>query len=118
MPKKLADWSLDDIAPAADQVWCEATNMRSNSAEKVSTELQMFHGDVVAGKRPTLVLMAKPQQGKTSAAAAFIAWAAGQGAAFPQVTNSRLEHRDPPHPANHSDVESETEEQKHAKEAG
>ena len=79
----------------------------------VSTELQMFSGEL-----PTLVLMAAPQQGKTSAAADFVAWLAGRRAAFPQVTNSRLEHRDPPHPANPSDVESETEEQKHAKEAG
>jgi hypothetical protein len=47
--------------------------MRSNSAEKVSTELQMFHGDIVAGKRLTLVLMAATQQGKTSAAVDFIA---------------------------------------------
>jgi hypothetical protein len=42
----------------------------------VSTELQMFSGQL-----PTLVLMAAPQQGKTSAAADFIAWLAGRHAA-------------------------------------
>jgi hypothetical protein len=37
---------------------------------------------------------------------------------IPQVTIYRLEHHDPPEPANHSDSEPEAEEQKHAKKAG
>jgi hypothetical protein len=37
---------------------------------------------------------------------------------IPQVTIFRLEHHDPPEPANHSDPEPEAEEQKHAKKAG
>jgi len=37
---------------------------------------------------------------------------------IPPVTIFRLEYHDLPEPANHSDIESEAEEQKHAKEAG
>jgi hypothetical protein len=46
--------------------------------EEISIELQRFHEDVVAGKRPKLVLMTPPQHGKTTAAEDFIAWLAGK----------------------------------------
>ena len=91
MPKKLADWSPADIALAAEQAACEARAnfwafrryIRPNMlwgwwVEKVSIELQMFYGDIVAGKRPTLVLMTPPQHGKTTAAEDFTAWLAGR----------------------------------------
>jgi hypothetical protein len=91
MPKNLADWSPADIALTAEQAACEAREnfwafrryIRSNMlwgwwVEKVSLELQMFYGDIVAGKRPKLVLMISPQHGKTTAAEDFIAWLAGR----------------------------------------
>jgi predicted phage terminase large subunit-like protein len=89
MPKKLR--SPADIALTAEQAACEAREnfwafrryIRSNMlwgwwVEKVSIELHMFYGDIVAGKRPTLVLMTPPQHGKTIAAEDFIAWLAGR----------------------------------------
>jgi len=91
MPKNLADWSPADIALTAEQAACEAREnfwafrryIHSNMlwgwwVEKVSLELQMFYGDIVAGKRPKLVLMTPPQHGKTTAAEDFIAWLAGR----------------------------------------
>jgi predicted phage terminase large subunit-like protein len=91
MTKKLADWSPDDVELAAEQAACEARQnfwafrryMRPDMlwgwwVEEVSIELQRFYRDVVAGKRPTLVLMTPPQHGKTTAAEDFIAWLAGK----------------------------------------
>jgi predicted phage terminase large subunit-like protein len=91
MPKKLADWSPADIALAAEQAACEAREnfwafrryIRSNMlwgwcVERISIELQVFYEDMVAGKRPTLVLMIPPQHGKTTAVEDFIAWLSGR----------------------------------------
>jgi predicted phage terminase large subunit-like protein len=91
MPKKLADWSPADVELAAEQAkfearenfWAFRRYIRSNMlwgwwVEKVSIELQMFYGDIIAGKRPTLVMMTPPQHGKTTAAEDFIAWLAGK----------------------------------------
>jgi hypothetical protein len=44
----------------------------------LSIELQPFHADLKAGRRPKLVLMAPPQHGKSMAAEDLIAWSAGQ----------------------------------------
>jgi hypothetical protein len=91
MTKKLVDWSPADVALAVEQAACEAREnfwafrryIRSNMlwdwcVEKVSIELHMFHRDMVAGKRPTLVLMMPPQHGKTIAVEDLIAWLAGR----------------------------------------
>ena len=40
--------------------------------------LQKFYGDLVAGKRPKLLLSTPPQHGKSMMMADFIAWVAGQ----------------------------------------
>ena len=45
--------------------------------DEVTRELQQFHADLIAGKRPTLVIQAPPQHGKSEAASDFIAWIAG-----------------------------------------
>ena len=41
-------------------------------------ELQQFYEDIVAGKRPKLVLLAPPQHGKSRMVTDFITWAAGK----------------------------------------
>jgi hypothetical protein len=91
MPKKLADWSPADVELAAEQAafearenfWAFRRYMRPNMlwgwwVEKVSIELQQFYEDLVAGRRPKLMLMAPPQHGKSWAAEDFIAWVAGK----------------------------------------
>jgi hypothetical protein len=109
MAKKLTDWSPADIALAAEQAACEAREnfwafrryMRPDMlwgwwVEKVSIELQMFYEDIVAGKRPTLVLMTPPQHGKTTAAEDFIAWLAGRHpdhVGADDTTAARQDHR-------------------------
>jgi predicted phage terminase large subunit-like protein len=91
MAKKLADWSPADVALAAKQAVCEAREnfwayrryMHPNMlwgwcVEEVAIELHMFYKDMVAGKRPTLVLMMPPQHGKTTAVEDLIAWIVGK----------------------------------------
>ncbi len=91
MLKKLADWSPADIALAAEQAACEAREnfwafrryIRSNMlwgwfVERISIELQMFYQDMVAGKRPILVMMTPPQHGKTTAVEDLMAWLSGK----------------------------------------
>jgi predicted phage terminase large subunit-like protein len=46
--------------------------------QQVSIELQKFCDDLVAGRRPKLVLQAPPQHGKSITAEDFIAWVAGR----------------------------------------
>lgn len=46
--------------------------------QSVCDELQRFHADFVAGKRPRLVIQAPPQHGKSMAIIDFIAWLAGK----------------------------------------
>jgi predicted phage terminase large subunit-like protein len=45
--------------------------------DEVARELQQFGADLIAGKRPILVIQAPPQHGKSEAASDFIAWIAG-----------------------------------------
>jgi len=45
--------------------------------EEVARELQQFHADLIAGKRPILAILAPPQHGKSDAASDLIAWIAG-----------------------------------------
>lgn len=44
---------------------------------ELSAELQQFYADMIAGKRPKLVIMAPPQHGKSRTVQEFIAWVAG-----------------------------------------
>jgi len=46
--------------------------------QSVCDELQAFHSDFLAGKRPKLVIQAPPQHGKSMAIIDFIAWLAGK----------------------------------------
>ena len=45
---------------------------------KIAEELQVFYEDIVAGKRPKLVIQAPPQHGKSVIIIDFLAWVAGQ----------------------------------------
>ena len=45
--------------------------------EDVSKHLQQFYQDLVAGKRPKLMITAHPQSGKTRAVEDFICWVTG-----------------------------------------
>ena len=46
--------------------------------QDLSLQLQQFHDDFVAGKRPKLAIQAPPQHGKSRAAEDFMAWSAGR----------------------------------------
>ncbi len=46
--------------------------------EEIATELQQFFDDLIAGKRPKLVIQAPPQHGKSVQIIDFIAWLAGR----------------------------------------
>ncbi len=45
---------------------------------EVSLDLQRFYEDLIAGKRPKLVIEAPPQHGKSSMVVEFISWVAGK----------------------------------------
>src|SRR3954462_2736732 len=45
---------------------------------EVAKELQQFHADLVAGKRPKLILQSPPQHGKSRQIVDLIAWIIGQ----------------------------------------
>lgn len=45
---------------------------------EIARELQAFYNDLVAGKRPKLVIQAPPQHGKSVQVVDFISWLAGQ----------------------------------------
>ena len=45
--------------------------------DETARELQQFHADLRAGKRPILAIPAPPQHGKTEGASDFTAWTAG-----------------------------------------
>jgi len=53
-------------------------NMIGWFQEDVANHLQEFYDDLVAGKRPKLVIEAPPQHGKSVIAADFIAWLSGK----------------------------------------
>lgn len=46
--------------------------------EEIAIELQLFFDDLMAGKRPKLVIQAPPQHGKSVQVVDFIAWLAGR----------------------------------------
>jgi hypothetical protein len=46
--------------------------------QEIARHLQIFYNDLIAGKRPKMVILAPPQHGKSMAAADFIAWVAGK----------------------------------------
>lgn len=46
--------------------------------EEIAAELQAFYDDLVAGKRPKLVIQAPPQHGKSVQIVDFISWLAGK----------------------------------------
>ena len=46
--------------------------------EEVTNELQVFYDDLVAGKKPMLIIEAPPQHGKSDLVKDFIAWLAGK----------------------------------------
>lgn len=46
--------------------------------EEVAYELQQFYDDLVAGKRPVLLLSTPPQHGKTTTVTDFISWVSGK----------------------------------------
>lgn len=46
--------------------------------DEVARELEQFHDDLIAGRRPKLALMAPPQIGKSSMVQDFVAWNVGK----------------------------------------
>lgn len=46
--------------------------------EEVATELQVFYDDLVAGKKPVLIIQAPPQHGKSVQIVDFVSWLAGK----------------------------------------
>lgn len=46
--------------------------------EEIANELQLFFDDLIAGKRPKLVIQAPPQHGKSVQVIDFISWLAGK----------------------------------------
>ena len=53
--------------------------------KQISDELQQFYYDLIAGKRPKLVIEAPPQHGKSTIVVEFIAWVAGKNPDFKTV---------------------------------
>jgi predicted phage terminase large subunit-like protein len=56
--------------------------------EEVATELQVFFDDMVAGKRPKLVIQAPPQHGKSVQIIDFISWLAGKNPSLRTIYTS------------------------------
>ncbi len=46
--------------------------------EQIARHLQNFYKDLIAGKRPKLLISAPPQHGESMAVTDFIAWVAGR----------------------------------------
>lgn len=46
--------------------------------QTIAAELQQFYEDMIAGKRPVLLLQSPPQHGKTTQVRDFISWVAGK----------------------------------------
>jgi predicted phage terminase large subunit-like protein len=57
----------------------------------VAKNLMDFYDDLLAGKRPAIVLMAPPQHGKTEQVADFIAWASGRDPSLKTIFGSYSE---------------------------
>ncbi|MCO1498186.1 hypothetical protein M3M48_09175, partial [Limosilactobacillus reuteri] len=56
--------------------------------EEVAQELQQFFDDLMAGKRPKLVIQAPPQHGKSVQVIDFIAWLAGKNPSLRTIYTS------------------------------
>ena len=55
---------------------------------EVAQELQQFFNDLMAGKRPKLVIQAPPQHGKSVQIIDFIAWLAGKNPSLRTIYTS------------------------------
>lgn len=55
---------------------------------EIATELQAFYEDLIAGKRPKLVIQAPPQHGKSVQIIDFISWVAGKHPEFRTIYTS------------------------------
>lgn len=56
--------------------------------EEVANELQLFFDDLIAGKRPKLVIQAPPQHGKSVQIIDFISWLAGKNPSLRTIYTS------------------------------
>ena len=56
--------------------------------EEVCNELQQFYDDLIANKRPQLVIQAPPQHGKSVQVIDFIAWLAGKNPSLRTIYTS------------------------------
>lgn len=90
-PKAERQWSTADLelleelacAEARESFWAFRNYMRPKLLDswfqrKVAAELQKFYEDSVNGLKPSLVLVAPPQHGKTEQITDFVAWIAGK----------------------------------------
>ena len=71
------------VAVARDDFWAfrkfmHPTMIKGWWQRDVARHLQQFYCDMVDGKRPSLVMMAPPQHGKTEQVTDFTSWVAGQ----------------------------------------
>lgn len=86
-----SEWYAADISPfeaaaalgAKNEFWEFRKLIRPHMLKgwwqrDAARHLQVFYCDMVEGKRPSLVMMAPPQHGKTETVTDFIAWVAGQ----------------------------------------
>ena len=77
-------------AEAREQFFAFRQYVHPNAAwnwftQDVAQSLQRFYEDLVAGRRPKMVLMAPPQHGKSTTAEDFIAWIAGKNPEFKTI---------------------------------
>jgi predicted phage terminase large subunit-like protein len=68
---------------ARDSFWAFRQYINPNMKKgwwqrEIARELQLFYDDVIAGKKPKLVIQAPPQHGKSVQIIEFIAWLAGK----------------------------------------
>jgi len=56
--------------------------------QEIASELQRFYEDLIAGKRPKLVIQAPPQHGKSVQIIDFISWVAGKHPEFRTIYTS------------------------------
>lgn len=56
--------------------------------KEIACELQVFYDDLIAGKRPKLVIQAPPQHGKSVQIIDFISWVAGKHPEFRTIYTS------------------------------
>lgn len=91
-------WTTDDIetygiacaGEARESLWAYRRFMDPDLVlgwfpRAISQALQEFYDDLVAGKRPKLILEAPPQHGKTRNIQDFLAWVAGKNPDLKQI---------------------------------